>query len=181
MQYFLIIYIITAIILDYFYSKKYTWNQNCTLERVATSSIQPIMEIIGNGMTAHNWTFKNILIKKQIPEGCKLCYEVSQNPFAKLHSKRIKRILTSAVVDINPFQPAAIIRPKNYEGKWKICFEIDKNQGLYQIAKYSHTGKVKILIDGSGYIMGMDSSGEFLELEIVEYCKAWQRRDVFLV
>jgi hypothetical protein len=181
MFYIIIVYTIIAIILDWAYSRKYTWDQNCIPERIATSVIQPVMEIVGNGMTAHNWTFQNIIIKKEISESCKLCFETSSKQFRKFGSNRFQRILTSAIVDINPMQSAAIIRPKTHQGNWRICFAINDNQGHYQVTKYSYQGQVKILIDGSGYIMGMDSSGKFLELEIVQYCKAYQRRDVLLV
>ncbi len=182
----ILFYLLTAIILDQVYNRCYFWDANCIPQRIATSLLQPLMEIFGNGMTAHTWHFEYFKVTETIDQKYRLdvCPKhpnKANKSFRKFNSNPILRILTSALVDINPFQEALIIMPKNHNGKWKIAFEVNQNNNIYQKAKYSHIDKVKILVDGEGCIMGMDDKDNFIELKSVGSCRAYQHRNILLV
>jgi hypothetical protein len=179
----ILLYFLAIIRLDLFYNNRYFWNQNCRWERVGTSLIQPIMELFGNSMTAHFWHFQDFTIDRNCFEHDKFILQLNSNrkSFRKFNNIPILSFFSSAYVDINPFQTCAIIRPKDYIGKWKIVFARDWNHNLFSIEKCSHVGAVKVVVDGSGGIMGQGESGSLIELELVKYCKAWQNTYILFV
>jgi hypothetical protein len=180
---FISIYFLVAIRLDLFYNNRYFWNNNCRWERVGTSMIQPIMELFANSMTAHFWHFQDFQLDHNCFEHDKYILQLDSNnkSFRKFNNIPVLSFFSSAYVDVNPFQSCAIIRPKNYIGKWKIVFARDWNRDLFSIEKCSHLGAVKVVVDGSGGIMGQDDEGKLIELELVKYCKAWQNTDILFV
>jgi hypothetical protein len=175
---FVIVYGLAAFRLDQYYSNKYFWDTSCIRERLASSAGQPLMELFGNSMIAHTWCFRTFKQHIDIPHNCKLSIDCEKPLFRKFNSGWLT-FITSAWVDINPMQECAIIQPKDYYGKWKIFFQT--GIGIYQEAKFSHIGQVKIVVDGQGEIYGRDQNGKFLELEIVSRCKAWKRTDILMV
>ena len=172
------LYILSAFRLDQYYANRYFWDQGCRWERFGSSASQPVMELFGNSMIAHGWCFRTFKKNIDIPVGCKLIIECQKPLFRKFNSG-IATLFTSAWVDINPFQNCAIIEPVNYDNKWKIFFQT--GIGIYQEAKFSHCGKVKIVVDGQGEIYGRDLNGNFLELRIIDRILAWERTDVLMV
>lgn len=180
---FVLIYILAAIRLDLFYNNRYFWNDNCRWERVGTSLIQPIMELFGNSMTAHFWHFEDFEFDHNSFDHSKyiLQLEASRKSFRRLNKLAIVSFLTSAFVDVNPFQTCAIIQPKGYHGKWKIVFARDWSNDLFSVEKCSHIGAVKVVVDGNGGIIGQGEDGKLVELELVKYCKAWQNTDILYV
>jgi hypothetical protein len=180
---FLLLYILAAIRLDLFYNNRYFWNQNCRLERFATSAIQPLMEIFGNSMTAHFWHFENFKMDHNCFDHDKYILQLHSNkkPFRKLNNIPLVTFFTSAFVDINPLQSCAIIQPKSYIGKWKLVFARDWSHDVFSIEKCSHIGPAKVVVDGAGGIIAVDQQGELIELELVRYCKAWQHTEVLYI
>ena len=176
---FIFCYILAVWRLDNFYSNRYFWNANCTLERILTSTMQPFMEIFANGMTAHFWHFEDLdfetssLEKKYFLE---LDNFVPQ--FRIFDRGKFLAILTSAWVDVNPWQTCAVIRPKSYKGKWKIFFPLGN---VCQEEKCSHQGSVKVVVDGKGVILGRDLNGNSIELELLGYCQAFQKTHILFV
>ncbi len=173
-----LIYALAVFRLDQYYSNRYFWDVGCGRERLSSSLGQPIMELFGNSMVAHGWCFRTFKQHIEIPQGCKLSIECEKPIFRKFNSGLVT-LLTSAWVDINPKQTCAIIQPRNYEGQWKIFFQT--GIGIYQEAKFSHRGQVKIVVDGQGEIYGRDSQSNFIELEIVDRVESWQRTDILMV
>ncbi len=169
--------------LDLYYANRYFWNNNCKWERVGTSLMQPLMELFGNSMTAHFWHFENFKLDRNSFDHNKYVLQLnsSQNTFRRFGKLPILSFLSSAYVDINPFQTCAIIKPKNYKGKWKIVFARDWDNNIFSIEKCSHLGSVKVIVDGSGGIMAQNQNNELIELELVQYCKAWQSTDILFV
>lgn len=176
--FFVLIYSLAVFRLDQYYANRYFWDSGCGRERFWSSATQPIMELIGNSMVAHFWCFKTIKGNIEIPHYCKLDISCDKPMFRKFNSG-IETVLRSAWVDINPKQTCAIIEPVNHIGKWKIFFQT--GIGIYQEAKFSHRGKVKIAIDGPGQIYGRDLKGNFLELVIIDKVEAWKRTDILMV
>ena len=179
----ILIYILAAIRLDLFYNNRYFWNPNCKWQRVGTSLIQPIMELFGNSMTAHFWHFEDLYLDHNSLDHDKYILQLnsSRRSFRMFNKIPILSFFSSAYVDVNPFQTCAIIQPKSYQGKWKIVFARDWNNDIFSIEKCSHLGAIKIVVDGTGGILGQSESDELLELELVKYCKAWQDTDVLYV
>ena len=184
MQIILILFYFIAVIrLDLFYNNRYFWNKNCKWERVGTSLIQPIMELFGNSMTAHFWHFENFYLDRNSFDHSKYILQLNspKNSFRMFNKIPILSFISSAYVDVNPFQTCAIIRPKTYQGKWKLVFARDWNNNIFSIEKCSHIGKVKVVVDGNGGIMGQGENGDLLELELIKYCKAWQCNEILYV
>lgn len=179
----IILYFLTVFRLDLFYNNRYFWNKNCKWERVCTSSIQPLMELFGNSMTAHFWHFENFHLDHNCFERGKYILQLTskKKSLRKFNKIPILSFFSSAYVDVNPFQSCAIIQPKDYNGKWKIVFARNWNHNIFSIEKCSHIGPVKVVVDGNGGIMGQSEEGELIELRLVQYCKAWQRTDVLYV
>jgi hypothetical protein len=177
-----VIYLVFVVVLKSKYSGLYFWNDGCGKEQTATDLLQPLMEIVGNSMTAHNWHFEkyNSTNIDQIHSKI-LCIRTNKKPIRRFDSGFIAMILTSAFVDINPFQQCAILKPKIHQGKWKIAFPSDLDSGEFKIEKCSHIGAVKIVIDGSGCNFGVSETGEIIDLELVELCKAYERKDILFV
>jgi hypothetical protein len=177
------LYFLAIIRLDLFYNNRYFWNQGCKWERVGTSLVQPIMELFGNSMTAHFWHFHNFQMDHNCFEHDKYILQLNsdRNSFRKFNNIPVLSFFTSAYVDVNPLQTCAIIKPKNYAGKWKIVFARNWNHNVFSIEKCSHIGAVKLIVDGNGGIMGQGEDGKLIELELVKYCKAWQSTDVLFV
>jgi hypothetical protein len=176
------IYLVLVVVLKSKYSRLYFWNKDCIIEEIATNLIQPIMELIGNSMTAHNWHFQRLDNPNSTEIHSKItCIRSNTKPIRKFDSGFVKMILTSAFVDVNPLQQCAILRPKSYTYKWKIAFPTDLSKDEFKIEKCSHFGAVKIVIDGSGCNFGIGEKGEIIELEVVEICKAYQRKDILFV
>jgi hypothetical protein len=179
----IVLYFLAVIRLDLFYNNRYFWNKNCRWERIGTSLIQPIMELFGNSMTAHFWHFDNFELDRNSFEHDKCILQVSstKKSFRLFNNVPILSFFSSAYVDVNPFQKCAIIQPIDYKGKWKIVFARNWDQDQFCIEKCSHIGPVKIVVDGSGGMMGQGEHGEFVHLELVQYCKAWERTDILFV
>lgn len=177
------LYILAVIRLDLFYNNRYFWDRNCRWQRVGTSLIQPLMELFGNSMTAHFWHFRELKLDRNSFDYAKYILQLNsyKKPFRKFNHIPVLSFFTSAYVDVNPFQSCAIIQPKEYSGKWKIVFARNWTNNLFGIEKCSHIGSVKVVIDGSGGIMGQGEDGNLIELELVKYCKAWQHTDVLFV
>jgi hypothetical protein len=175
---FVVLYALAVFRLDQYYSDRYFWDTGYAKERIASSVGQPLMELFGNSMVAHTWCFRTFKRHIDIPHNCKLSIECEKPLFRKFNSG-ILTFITSAWVDVNPMQECAIIQPKDYTDKWKIFFQT--GIGIYQEAKFSHRGQIKIVVDGQGEIYGRDLDGNFLELEIVGRCKAWKRTDILMV
>ena len=193
------LYTLACFRLDKFYMGRYFWDEDCNRkqnknqlgERFWTGLLQPFMELFGNGMTAHFWHFNTIKIlesnykenHKENYKNYELVLESSLRQFRIFDKGFIVAVLTSAWVDINPFQTCAIIKPTkdNTDILWKIFFATDVQNGLFQEEKCSHRGAVKVVIDGQGSVWGRDINGNFIELEIVEYCKAYQNTHILFV
>jgi hypothetical protein len=175
---FILIYALAVFRLDQYYSNRYFWDKGCNRERFGSSVGQPVMELFGNSMVAHGWCFCTYKKHIDIPSSCKLVIECEKPLFRKFNSG-LATLFTSAWVDINPLQTCAIIEPVEYTGKWKIFFQT--GIGIYQEAKFSHVGQVKIVVDGQGEIYGRDLKGNFVELQIVDRVKAWERTDILMV
>lgn len=177
---FILCYFLAVYRLDQFYLNRYFWDNNCKLERVLTSFIQPFMELFANGMTAHFWHFEDLDWKTNSIEK-KYFLELNnfRPPFRIFDKGKFLAILTAAWVDCNPWQTCAIIRPKNYKGKWKIFFPLSSN--ICQEEKCSHYGRVKVVIDGKGNILGRDLNGNFIELEVLGYCLAFEKTHILFV
>lgn len=171
------IYAIWVWRLDIFYSGRYFWDQNCDLERFLTALLQPFMEIFGNSMTAHFWHFK-----KQRLGTKPILLELKswKKPFRLIGGNKFADILTSAWVDTNPNQQTAIVRPKTYKGDWKLVSFTDQT-GVFEVEKCSHIGAVKVVVDGNGSIMAIDQNNNWIELELVNYCKAWQNTHILMI
>jgi hypothetical protein len=176
----IVLYLLAAFRLDIFYSGRYFWQEGQDKERFFTGLLQPFMELFGNGMTAHFWHFKDVKFEtKDLDKKFLLKLSNHKKPFRRLSSGKFLAVLTSAWVDTNPLQDCAIIKPKNYNGKWQLFFPI--NSKICQLEKCSHYGAVKVAVDGSGTILAKDEQGKFIELELVEYCKAWQQTHILFV
>ena len=179
---FLCGYLIVCVALDQYYSRLYQWQNNCLLQRFLTSLGQPIMEIIGNGMTAHFWHFERFAFDKTKIDS-KYILNVGNKPFSVrvFDRNKLLAILTSIWVDINPFQDCLIIKPKNYDGQWSLVFPKHYDNNIFEQEKCLHTGQVKVVIDGQGMLLARDSNGNWLELEITNSCKAYQYRNVLFI
>ena len=175
---FLLIYLLTVFRLDQHYSNRYFWDEDCGWQQFWSSIGQPIMELFGNSMIAHFWCFETIRGKIIIPSHCRLQIPCQSPPFRRFN-RGLETVLRSAWVDVNPNQLCAIVQPVDYIGRWKIFFQTGGN--TFQEAKFSHTGAVKVVVDGSGQMYGRDLSGVFIELEILQNVKAWQRTDILMV
>ena len=169
--------------LDLFYNNRYFWNKNCSWERVGTSLIQPIMELFGNSMTAHFWHFENYKLDRNSFDHNKYILQLysPKSSFRRFNNVPILSFFSSAYVDVNPLQTCAIIKPKNYDAKWKIIFARDWNNNIFSIEKCSHIGAVKIVVDGKGGIIGQGENQELIELELIKYCRAWQHTDILYI
>jgi hypothetical protein len=178
-----LLYILAIIRLDLFYNNRYFWNSNCKRERAGTSLIQPFMELFGNSMTAHFWHFQNFEMDHNSFDHDKYILQLNstKKSFRTFNKIPILSFLTSAYIDVNPFQTCAIIQPKNFQGKWKIVFARNWNRNVFSIEKCSHMGPVKVIVDGNGGIMGQGQDEQLIELEVIKYCKAWQFTDVLFI
>lgn len=174
------LYSLAAFRLDIFYSGRYFWPKNMKKERFFTSLMQPFMELFGNGMTAHFWHFQDVVYSiKNLDKKFILNLTNNKKPFRKLNNGKFLAVLTSAWVDTYPFQDCAIIKPKNYTGKWRLFFPISSK--VCQIEKCSHIGAVKVVVDGNGQVLAKNEKDEFIELELVKYCKAWQDTHILFI
>lgn len=179
------LYLLACYRLDKHYSGRYFWDTNCHKEKICTNLLQPFMELLGNGMTAHFWHFRTLPIKNC---NFKPKFELklqSNRPATRIFSKGLfLSIITSIWVDINPFQRCAVIKPV-YSSEitpntlWKIWFMTGTQ--TTQEEKCSHFGTVKIVVDGQGGIFGRETDGNFIELEVVTYCKAYQNTHILFV
>ena len=140
------------------------------------------MEIFGNSMTAHFWHFKKIDFDlSDIPNKMVLNVGTNTSSFRVFHKNRFFAVLTSAFVDINPLQTCLVIKPKNSNKPWKLFYPLNLEKGKFEEEKCSHIGEAKIIVDGNGCVLARDIDGNFLELEIVQHCLAWQRTDVLFI
>jgi hypothetical protein len=179
---FSVLYLSYSVYLNYQYSKVYTWDKkNTFFERLGTALLQPFMDVFANKKTTHFWSWKEIQLHTDIVKlsHCKPL-EVKCDVKYRHFNAGIRSIITGAFVDVNPRQPCVIIRPKTYKNNWKLAFATN-NEGLMQIPKFSHVGVIKIVLDGDGHLFGLDMNNNFIELEIVSYCRADQQKDVLFV
>lgn len=181
MIWFVGIYLLYVILLDWYYFRRYQWDSQCILERACTGLIQPLMELIGNRMSAHFWHFKKLKLQTKPEPKYYLKVGHHTNPSRFFGKNRLLEIFSSAIVDVNPVQPCAIIKPKHHEKKWKLIYPTNLNNQEFDIEKCSHIGQAKIVLAGEGYVLAQDESGNWIELEIIQNCKAFERRDVLFI
>jgi hypothetical protein len=105
-----------------------------------------------------------------------------QSETEQVRNLSLEGTLNNTLASLGSVQTSAVVKPSdgNFGNWWRLAFR-DKNSGLCQIGDLQVKGEVKILIDGNQEIFGVDESGKWFELDLVDYIPRNQRRDLLLI
>ena len=174
-------YLTWTVVLAYKYSPKYSYRteHNSFFVKIATSLIQPVMEIFGNRKVTHAWHWQNYT-----PD-----YDYIQFGFRRdSESKRVLQsefsligLLTNAAADLNGIKEVIVVKPLNYDGNWSLAYCTTEKELFCQKSTIIFRGEVKILNDGVGYTWGLDKDEKPIKLQILREIKVDQEMDLLFV
>jgi len=156
------------------------------IKNIANILLIPFMELVASGKDSHWWDWKEIdsrdidisvkqvCVKTKFPQKRK--YK-SSRIFGNLNFSGIKDLY----ITLRVLKKTAVIQPLNYEGYWSLVIKGDYDGEKYNVCRFLQKGKVKCLLDGEKYFLGITEKGDYIPLMLVEICDRSDHGDLLFV
>jgi hypothetical protein len=179
---FLAVYLGIAISLGIFNQRTYKYSRQNFLYQTTTILLQPLMEVVGQGKTGHQYNWQPFRSDK-IPNQIQTVKVYAKRP----NSTRFEPGWLSGLREALDWRMEAVIlapADKKMDKPWSLIF--CQNDEFNQIKKcfrndIMHQGQIKMLIIGSGEIWGMDTDGQIFDLRVINYVPRTERTDLLFV
>jgi hypothetical protein len=150
------------------------------LHTLATSSIQPYMDVFGHGKISHFYDWREIPDSEVADEYFSL--QIRSNSEQKTdHTSDQSKIL----YDFRQSSEVAIIEPTDYQSPWSLikCTAVapSSNQKICLRSNLTHKGAIRYSIDGQSEVWGVDNQNKPIVLKITEYKSVDQHRHLPLI
>jgi len=146
---------------------------------IASLLSQPVMEIAADGMMTRWYDWQQVSAEDvQNPEHISVQF-ISREAQVADYTTDISWANMQRHMGI--VQEAAIIQPRQYNGRWTpiFCVVTDNGDICKQSSLYA-TGAIKMLIDGEFVVYAQAESGEYITLQVQEIIQRDQRPDLML-
>jgi hypothetical protein len=173
------VYVGIAIGFGAFSPYSYTRRQQNFAHSLGTLLLQPIMEVLADGMISHPWDWQ-AFDANRLDERAPGLQVISKSSIRNFNADFD---LSNLWIDLGGSKEAAIIGPAtNYSGYWSLVFCWYEASSLKcKQGSVMFKNQVKIIVDGNGPVWGMDEKGNLIPLKNFGYVKRWERRDLLLV
>jgi hypothetical protein len=175
----LVVYIGMTLVLHLFRVRQYdyTYRQEHWSQWTAGLLAQPIVDLAIDRKVSYGFDWRELdserIDKSVLPLTLRSKEEQLADYSQDWDSRNLQR-------DLGYVREAAIIRPKNYSGKWSLVYCTSQRQVCEQ-SNLLHAGEVKVLLDGQTEMWGLNEDGQYIQLELVRYLDRNQAKDVLFV
>lgn len=155
----------------------YTYRQDQWVQLGTAVLIQPITDLFLFRKTSYYFDWQKIdpqdIDRSVLPLVLRSTQDKLANYNQTLSSRNLQR-------DLGYVRQAAVVKPKNYDGKWSLVFcSID--DAVCQQSNLLHSGRVKVLLDGNLEMWGIDQNGKFIQLQLLRYVPVWAELEVLFI
>jgi len=172
---YITIYLGFAIGYGFFGPRAYNYKEYSFIKHTASIFFQPTSEIFSNGKRTYWYDWKTIN-KEDLKANSTLPLSVSSKK-SQYQNNTQTISWQNTIASLFAVDEAAVIQPKKYVGKWSVIFcsnEICKESNLFS------EGATKVLIDGDTQFFGRAEDGKYIEINILDIIKRWDRSNIEL-